>query len=146
MAFIYEKEIGEEQVAFADSLGFRDWSNRKYSFSKYSSLITDRENNMFFKYIGGYGSNYECPLYADLYNKGIIIRMEVEKFTTRDDSGKEYYIWDVERTYIPQSVWEQRNEIIKQIQAAMMCNKYDLPTEVNFINEPEMVEKDYNGN
>lgn len=51
---------------------------------------------------------------------------------------------NVRHTYIPQSVWEQRDEIIKQIQAAMMCNKYNIPTEVNFLNEPEMVEKDYN--
>ena len=143
MAFIYENEIGEEQVEFANSLGFRDWSNRKYSFSKYSSLITDRENNMFFKNIGG-PTNYEYAEYADFYYKGVIIRMEAWDYTIKDEAGNKSFAWDVRHTYIPQSVWEQRDEIIKQIQAAMMCNKYNIPTEVNFLNEPEMVEKDYN--
>ena len=141
--FIYEKEIGEEQVAFANSLGFRDWSYRKYSFSKYDSLISDRENDLFFMNIGG-KTNYGYAEYADFYYKGVIIRMEAWDFGGKDEDGNERFVWIVERTYIPKSVWEQRDEIIKQIRAAMMCNEKDIPTEVRFKAEPEMVEKDYN--
>ena len=51
MAFVYE-EVGMEQVEFANSLGFKDWSNKPLAIVKRSTWYADKENNMYMKVIG----------------------------------------------------------------------------------------------
>ena len=145
MAFVYE-QIGEERVEFANSLGFRNWSNYLIRFCKFDHWYADKENNMYMKEIGGLGDNFGCPEnFTDFYYKGHIVRMDTEIRTKRNADNTKYYVWNVKTMLIPRAIWDDRDTIIAAIKEAMVAENPNLYKAGDFC-EPEMVEKEYDEN
>lgn len=149
MAFVYER-VGEENRELWESIGWKDWTNNEIVFFKSREWCIDREREV---YLRGAGQYRDTPYYYDLAYKGRIIRMEVVSWDVDEsrEEGKIIY-WNINRVYIPKSIWEEKDNIIQMIREACSVKEIGNPTKkileviVKIQSEPECVEADYNGN
>ena len=147
MAFVYE-EIGEENRELWNSIGFKDWAEDPLRFSKTKCWAKDKERE---EYLVGIGGFIDMPTYYDFSYEGTIIRMEV--FCRGNGNRKDgiFLNWKINRMLIPKSIWNQKDEVVKEIiKAFSVFTKLVPPEQVIGIDvevrcEPECVEVDYNG-
>lgn len=147
MAFVYE-EVGEEDRELWESIKWKDWGKKPLRYYKTRQWAVDREQHIYMQPIGGY---IDMPDYHDLSYKGRIIRLEIG---SRGRGNLEIGFdmdWIIFRIYIPESVGEDREKIIKVIKDAFLVyraahNEEDINSiSVEISCESECVETDYNG-
>ncbi len=144
MSFLYEK-VGEENLKLFEEICFKDWSERPIPCIPNGEWCIDKLNDSYFVSIGSFRG--ETPHYADLSYKGRIVRLETSRFLS--NSGIMEYV--IKRIFIPRSIWEYKEDIIKKIIEASEAyfrgksKDRNLKVEVSFENEAECVEADYNG-
>lgn len=151
MAFVYE-EVGLENKELWESIGWKDWGNNPLAFSQSRKWCIDREREVYLQSIGGF---IDMPEYHDLSYKGVIVRIEAfalsGKTSMINGQRKTELIWYVDNIYIPNSLWDMRQEVLKLIEEAFMADTYAAPPsrikriKVVFRCEPTHVEVDYNG-
>lgn len=147
MAFVYE-EVGEENRELWESIGWKDWGESPIPFCSITKWSIDRERQIYMQPIGGY---IDMPDYHDLAYKGIIIRMEVIPKGNGTRATGFNKVWTINRIYIPKSIWEKREAILRAIKEAFSVYRggtaesrvKSISVEISC--EPECVEVDYNG-
>lgn len=147
MAFVYE-EIGEENRELWNSFGFKNWAEAPMRFSKTRCWSIDKEKKECLVEIGGF---IDTPTYYDFSYDGKIVRMEV--FCRGEGNIKDggVFYWKINRMYIPNSIWNQKDEVVQEIIKAFSVCTNAFPAElvkgvsVEVQCEPECVEADYNG-
>ena len=91
------------------------------------------------------------PEYWDMSYKGRIVRMEVVGGGKGNNSTGVIFNWKIMKINIPKSLWEIRQDVVKQIIKAASVVRCLTPLEkvvdinVEVLCEPECVEVDYNG-
>ena len=148
MGFIQE-EVGEENRELWESIGWKDWGeNRLVQFFKSKKWSIDRERQIYMQPIGSFR---DTPYYYDLAYKGRIIRMEAVSEGNGTIMTGFNVVHDIYRIYIPQSIWEEKEEILQVIKESFLVYRAAArESEINSITvniqcEPECVEVDYNG-
>lgn len=147
MAFVYET-VGKENRELWESIGWRDWGNRSLEFASRRKWCIDKEKNVYMQPIGGY---IDMPTYYDFSYKKTIVRTEAFYKVKNNEQQELELIWNVDRIYIPRSLWNERQEILKLIEEAFMSDNCRIPLnrikciKVHLRCEPEYVEVDYNG-
>ena len=151
MAFVYERVRPEDEELW-NSIGWKSWNGRAESFSLYNRWCIDRERNACLLAIGGF---IDMPDYYDFCYKGVIVRMEVsvwgEDVSEPGGPRRETLEWYIDNICIPESIWEDREEIVELIKEAFSVNTSAAPASrissisVEIENEPKRVEADYNG-
>ena len=151
MAFVYERVRPEDEELW-NSIGWKSWNGRAESFSLYNRWCIDRERNACLLAIGGF---IDMPDYYDFCYKGVIVRMEVSVWgkDVSEPGGprRETLEWYIDNICIPESIWEDREEIVELIKEAFSVNTSAAPASrissisVEIENEPKRVEADYNG-
>ena len=151
MVFVYERVRPEDEELW-NSIGWKDWGGNPLSFSKYNKWCVDRERNAYLKAIGGL---IDMPDYYDFYYKGAIVRMEISNWCdfvlNPEDDFETDIAWYIDNMYIPESIWEDREEIVKLVKEAFSVNtSAAAPGSLEHIAvemqcEPKRVEADYNG-
>lgn len=145
MAFIYEI-VPEKDYEFFRSMGLKNcWGNGSLTLSEGSTKwCADRERNA---YVVGIGGGYDdMPHFHDLWWNDHIIRLEtISGGNGNYDSGVDI-IWFIEKIFVPKSIWEYRDEIVKLIDEGFSVDsdwcqpEYLKSISVKFECEPEMVE------
>ncbi len=151
MAFVYERVRPEDEELW-NSIGWKSWNGRAESFSLYNRWCIDRERNACLLAIGGF---IDMPDYYDFCYKGVIVRMEISEWaevvSKPGEPRKADFYWRVNNMSIPESIWEDREEIVELIKEAFSVNTSAAPTSrarnifVEVRCEPKRVEADYNG-
>ena len=151
MAFVYERVHPEDEELW-NSIGWRDWKNDPLSYANYRKWCIDRGRKAYLKGIGGF---IDMPDYYDFCYKGVIVRMEVsvwgEDVSEPGGPRRETLEWYIDNICIPESIWGDREEIVKLVKEAFSVNTSAAPASrissisVEIENEPKRVEADYNG-
>ena len=147
MAFVYE-EVGEENRELWESIGWKNWSGNPFGFYKRRQWSIEKERKIYLVRIGGY---IDMPEYWDMSYKGRIVRMEVVGGGKGNNSTGVIFNWKIMKINIPKSLWEIRQDVVKQIIKAASVVRCLTPIEnvvdinVEVLCEPECVEVDYNG-
>lgn len=147
MAFVYE-EVGEGNRELWESIGWKDWGENSIAYFKSNEWSVDRERHIYMQPIGSF---IDTPDYHDLAYKGKIIRMEVVSRGSGTRATGFDMAWKIKRICIPKSIWEDKDEIIKEIiEAFLVCRgghaeKFIKSISVEISCEPECAETDYNG-
>ena len=151
MAFVYERVRPEDEELW-NSIGWKSWNGRAESFSLYNRWCIDRERNACLLAIGGF---IDMPDYYDFCYKGVIVRMEVSEWaevvSKPGEPRKADFYWRVNNMSIPESIWGDREEIVKLVKEAFSVNTSAAPMSrarnifVEVRCEPKRVEADYNG-
>ncbi len=147
MSFVYE-EVGEENKAIWESIGWKNWSGNPLGSYKRQQWSIDKERKIYLVKIGGY---IDMPKYWDMSYEGRIIRMEVVGGAKGNRNTGVVFNWKIMKINIPQSLWEKRKDVIKEITNAASVVRNLTPIEkviainVEVLCEPECVEVDYNG-
>lgn len=151
MAFVYERVHPEDEELW-NSIGWKSWNGRAESFSLYNRWCIDRERNACLLAIGGF---IDMPDYYDFCYKGVIVRMEVSEWaevvSKPGEPRKADFYWRVNNMSIPESIWGDREEIVKLVKEAFSVNTSAAPMSrarnifVEVRCEPKRVEADYNG-
>lgn len=149
MGFVYE-EVGEENRELWESIGWKDWGERRpVVFYDSEHWCIDRERHIYMQPIGGY---IDMPDYHDLAYKGRIVRMEIDAEGSSGTRATGFdMFWNIERIYIPKSIWEEREEVLKAIKESFSVyrggHEEDMTNSISveIKCEPECVEVDYNG-
>lgn len=67
---------------------------------------------------------HDVPLIYDLWWNGDVVRLEVEDFQSEGNRRESFkLVWNVNKIFIPKSIWEKRDLIIKMIEDAMLVNQ-----------------------
>ena len=142
MSFAFEK-VGKNKELWT-KIGFRDLELEKIPYSKYHFWCADKKNNIFLFHVGN--DREDTPNYFDLSYKMRIVRIAVVESIEAGETRAES-IYNIQRISIPKSVWEERDEILKNIEESMNEDvrslKLDVHVKINC--EPECVDADYNG-
>lgn len=146
MGFTYEK-LGEENEELWKKIGFKDWFLKPIFFSRIRKWVIDRENEIYLYFVGSFRFG-ETPFYCDLCYKERIIRMEVFFYGKETVGGYEGHC-RIEKMYIPKSIWKEKDKIVEialeMVKICHMGGKKFKSEDSMLKNEPECVEKDYNG-
>ena len=142
MSFVFEK-VGDQKDLWKE-IGFRDLESKMIPYSKYHLWCADKRNNIFLFNIGN--NRGGTPDFYDLSYKIRIIRIAVVESIETGES-KAQSVYNIQKVSIPQSVWEERAEIMKNIEESIIETvrslKLDIKVKINC--DPECVETDYNG-
>ena len=142
MSFVFEK-VGDQKDLWKE-IGFRDLESKMIPYSKYHLWCADKRNNIFLFNIGN--NRGDTPDCYDLSYKIRIIRIAVVESIETGES-KAQSVYNIQKVSIPQSVWEERAEIMKNIEESIIETvrslKLDIKVKINC--DPECVETDYNG-
>ena len=117
-------------------------------FYKGGYWSVDKEKNIYLVEIGHY---IDTPYFWDMSYEGKIIRMEIAGGAMGNKNTGVTFNWKIMKINIPKSLWEKREDVVKQIiNAASVVRKLAQIEKVIAINvkilcEPECVELDYNG-
>ncbi|MCH5263933.1 MAG: hypothetical protein J1F42_13570 [Lachnospiraceae bacterium] len=148
MGFVYE-EVGEENRELWESIGWKDWLKSPMPFCPVYEWCIDKEQQIYMQAIGRFR---DMPDYYDLFYKDRIVRMEISAEGSSGTRAIGFNMsWNVYRIYIPKSIWKERTEILKAIEAAFHVDRGGHAEDlINSISvqiscEPECVEVDYNG-
>lgn len=145
MAFVYE-EVGKENEALWNEIGWRDWFKRKKAFDEKNFWCVDKEQGVYMLPIGSYRG--ETPDYFDMAYKNVIVRME-RGVDIRSKGHDGYLFFRIDKVYIPRIIWNYREDIYLAIKEALVGygrrDNKDMKVDVEFECEPECVEADYNG-
>ena len=145
MAFVYE-EVGKENEALWNEIGWRDWGNELEEFYEGTKWIVDKERGVYMLPIGSF--RFETPFYFDLAYKKVIVRME-RGFDKRDTEVDGQIFFRLDRILIPKTVWKYRDDICECIKESFIAygKRFNSNMKVEIENncEPECVETDYNG-
>lgn len=123
MAFVYEI-VPKRDYEFFQSMGLKNcWGTKSQIFLPgRSDWMADRAQNAFLIAIGG--GMHDVPLIYDLWWNGDVVRLEVEDFRSEGNRRESFkLVWDVNKIFIPKSIWEKRDLIIKMIEDAMLVNQ-----------------------
>lgn len=96
MAFVSERIEREEDKAYFNELGFTDMFGEP--LKPYWWAI-DREREIILVPRGG--GSFDVPIGYGLYIKGIIVEMEVSKFTDEEDFDNLKVNWHIKKTMVP---------------------------------------------
>ena len=144
MSFSYE-EVGKENLELLNSLEFRSWDNEPIICYPGREWCLDKSISAFLVPIGSFRG--ETPYYVDLSYMGRIIRMETSEGMSAPDS----FIFKINKRSIPESIWKNKEEIIRVIAEASKEYAFGILLDKNCnVNvtiacEPDCVEVDYNG-
>ena len=147
MSFVYE-EVGEENKELWESIRWKDCFGDALRFYKGGYWSVDKEKNIYLVEIGHY---IDTPYFWDMSYEGKIIRMEIAGGAMGNKNTGVTFNWKIMKINIPKSLWEKREDVVKQIiNAASVVRKLAQIEKVIAINvkilcEPECVELDYNG-
>lgn len=142
MSFVFEK-VGDKKDLWKE-IGFRDLKSEIIPYSKYHLWCADKRNNIYLLNIGN--NRGDSPNYYDLSYKMRIIRIAVVESIETGES-KAQSVYNIQKISIPQSVWEEKAEILKNIEESIdeTVRSLKLNVKVNINCDPECVETDYNG-
>ena len=142
MSYIFEK-VGKNKELWTE-IGFRNLELENIPYTKYIFWCADKKNKTFLFHIGN--SRGDDPNYFDLSYKMRIIRIAVVESIEQIGTGIEF-IYNIQRISIPRSVWEERNEILRNIEESINedVHSMKLGTQVIINCDPECIESDYNG-
>ena len=145
MAFVYE-EVGKENEALWNEIGWRDWAERKEMFYEKANWLVDKERGVYMLPIGSFRG--ETPDYFDLAYKNVVVRME------KGDEGRinglnDAIYYRIDKINIPKSIWEYKDDICECIKESFVAygREYNsnLSVDVEINCEPACTEADYNG-
>ena len=142
MSFVFEK-VGDQKDLWKE-IGFRDLESGMIPYSKYHLWCADKRNKIYLLNIGN--NRGDSPNYYDLSYKMRIIRISVVESIETGES-KAQSVYNIQKISIPRSVWEERAEILKNIEESIdeTVRSLKLNVKVNINCDPECVETDYNG-
>ena len=142
MSYVFEK-VGKNKELWT-TIAFRDLELEKIPYSKYLFWCADKKNSIFLFQIGN--NRGDTPNYFDLSYKMRIVRIAVVESIEAGETRAES-IYNIQRISVPKSVWEERDEILKNIEESMNENFHSLKLDVHvkIRCEPECVDVDYNG-
>ena len=142
MSFVFEK-VGDQKDLWKE-IGFRDLESEIIPYSKYHLWCADKRNNIYLFNIGN--NRGDNPNYYDLSYKMRIIRIAVVESIETGES-KAQSVYNIQKISIPRPVWEERAEILKNIEESIdeTVRSLKLNVKVNINCDPECVETDYNG-
>ena len=142
MSYVFEK-VGKNKELWT-KIGFRDLELEKIPYSKYLFWCSDKKNSIFLFHVGN--NRGDTPNYFDLSYKMRIIRIAVVESIEAGETRAES-IYNIKRISIPKPVWEERAEILKNIEESMneAVHALKLDVHVKICCEPECVDVDYNG-
>ncbi len=142
MSYVFEK-VGKNKELWT-TIGFRDLELEKIPYSKYHFWCSDKKDNIFLFHVGN--NRGDAPTYYDLSYKMRIIRIAVVELIEAGETRAES-IYNIQRISVPKSVWEERAEILKNIEESMNEDvrslKLDVHVKINW--EQECVDGEYNG-
>ena len=151
MAFVYERVRPEDEELWK-SIGWKSWNMASLPFFQGRNWCIDRESEAYLQGIGGF---IDMPDYYDFCYKGVIVRMEVsvwgEDVSEPGGPRRETLEWYIDNICIPESIWGDREEIVKLVKEAFSVNTSAAPMSrarnifVEVRCEPKRVEADYNG-
>jgi hypothetical protein len=142
MSYVFEN-VGNKKELWTE-IGFKDQDLKIIPYSKYHLWCVDKANGIYLFQIGNDRGN--TPNFFDMSYKKRIIRIAVVE-SIETDENRAVYIYNIQRISIPRSVWEERDEIVKNAEAGIKEILASLKNNASLLVncEPECVDADYNG-
>ena len=67
---------------------------------------------------------HDVPLIYDLWWNGYVVRLEADDFRSTGNRRESFkLVWDVNKIFIPKSIWEKRDLILKMIEEGMSVDQ-----------------------